>query len=434
MQLKSAFFIFFCLLALGDLVAQPARQLIEIFVTPTRENWTFKVNERCDFEIKVLHNGQFLQNGKCTYELSPDQMPAEKKGEITLDGKAKVIEGIALKQAGFVKCNVTVEYQGKKYNNWGQAGVEPEKIKPVVSMPADFDAFWEQAKAEVAKIPLDANLTLVPELCTPHINVYHVHFQNIGQATWMGPSRFYGMLSVPKKPGKYPAILEVPGAGVRAYGRDDRAARGVIVLKVGIHGIPVNMGPEVYDQLGRGALVSYNVYQIDNRDRYYYKRVYLGCVRAVDFIYSLPEFDGANLGVSGGSQGGALSIVTAALDKRIKYLVSYYPALCDLNAYLKGQAGGWPGMYRGLKEADCGSWLQVTPYYDVVNFAKKLTIPGWYSWGYNDLVCPPTSMYAAYNSIPSSKELVLFREIAHWTFPEQTQQGFEWLLGKLDKK
>lgn len=65
-------------------------------------------------------------------------------------------------------------------------------------------------------------------------------------------------------------------------------------------------------------------------DHYYYKRVYMGCVRAVDFIYSLPEFDGKNLAVNGGSQGGALSIITAGLDNRIKYLAAFYPALSDL--------------------------------------------------------------------------------------------------------
>ena len=67
--------------------------------------------------------------------------------------------------------------------------------------------------------------------------------------------------------------------------------------------------------------------------------VYSGCVKAVDFIHSLPQFNQEDLGVSGGSQGGALAIVMAALDQRVDYLVSYYPALCDLTGYLNGRAG-----------------------------------------------------------------------------------------------
>jgi cephalosporin-C deacetylase-like acetyl esterase len=412
-------------------IAQPARQLVEIIITPMKESWVYKINERCDFEVKVLINGQFLTNVQASYEISPEQMLTEKKGEIQLNGERKIIEGIALKQPGFVKCAVMVEYKGKKYQNWGQAGVEPDKIKPVVTMPADFDAFWEKAKADLANVPLEPNLTLVPEQCTTNINVYHISFQNIAIAGWLGHSRMYGMLSVPKKPGKYPAILDVPGAGVRPYFRDDRANRGVIVLKMGIHGIPVNQSQEIYDQLNRSSLANYPTYNIENRDKYYYKRVFLGCVKAIDFIYSLPEFDGQNLGISGGSQGGALSIIVAGLDQRIKYLFAVYPAMCDMNAYLQGQAGGWPHMYKGQKPADCATWLQVTPYYDVVNFAKKLKIPGWYAWGFNDNVCPPTSMYAAYNSITAPKDLVLFKEIGHWTFPELGQQGNDWLIGNL---
>jgi cephalosporin-C deacetylase-like acetyl esterase len=139
----------------------------------------------------------------------------------------------------------------------------------------------------------------------------------------------------------------------------------------------------------------------------------MGCIRAVDFINSLPEFDGENLAVNGGSQGGALSIITAGLDNRIKYLAAFYPALSEMTGYLKGRAGGWPHMYKSFDKNKNPNWINTTAYYDVVNFARKLKIPGWYSWGFNDNVCPPTSMYAAYNSITAPKELHKFLETAH---------------------
>jgi hypothetical protein len=62
------------------------------------------------------------------------------------------------------------------------------------------------------KIPLDSRMTLLPERCTEKTNVYHVSIQN-----FPGASRVYGILCVPKKEGKYPALLSVPGAGVRPY-------------------------------------------------------------------------------------------------------------------------------------------------------------------------------------------------------------------------
>ncbi len=71
--------------------------------------------------------------------------------------------------------------------------------------------------------------------------------------------------------------------------------------------------------------------------------------------------------------------------------------------------------------------VETLAYFDVVNFARRVQVPGWYSWGYNDLTCPPTSLYAAYNVIPGAKELHLFLETGHWTFPEQWMAGNAWL-------
>ena len=131
-----------------------------------------------------------------------------------------------------------------------------------------------------------------------------------------------------KQKGRYPAVLKLPGAGIRSYAGDvEHAANGWIVFEIGIHGIPVNMSGPVYTNLYMGALKGYHTFNLDNRDKYYYKRVYLGCVRAIDFIYSLPQFDGSNLITFGSSQGGGLSIVTAGLDSRVKGLVAFYPAL-----------------------------------------------------------------------------------------------------------
>lgn len=424
-------FLLLLLFPFLQIVAQPAQKLIEVVVAPEHLDWTYAPGEMANFTVNVLRNGLPIPNTAITYEIGPEQMPAVKTGELTLKDGTGLIKGIPFDKAGFVRCTVSTEAGGRSYRAWGTAGFAPEKIAPVVKMPDDFDAFWDKAKAELAKLPIDAELTLVPEYCTPKINVYHVSLQNIGA---QGTSRFYGMLSVPNAAGKFPAILSVPGAGVRPYGRDDRAADGVIVLKVGIHGIPVNLDTEVYNDLARSGLAGYPADKLDDLDQYYYKRVYMGCVRAVDFIYSLPEFDGENLAVNGGSQGGALSIISAGLDKRIKYLAAFYPALSDMTGYLEGRAGGWPHMFRNYDPVIHPNWTKVAPYYDVVNFAKKLTVPGWYSWGYNDNVCPPTSTYAAYNSITAPKELHVFQETAHWTFPEQQEDAKTWLYEKLKMK
>jgi cephalosporin-C deacetylase-like acetyl esterase len=330
---------------------------------------------------------------------------------------------------GFLRCVAIAEVDNKEYRNLSTAGFDPLQIIPSIENPTDFDDFWNNALVDLAKVPMDTKMTLIPERCTEKVNVYQVNLQNYKVGT-----RLYGILCVPKKEGKYPALLQVPGAGVRAYAGDiANAEKGIITFQIGIHGIPVTMDPSVYLDLGSGILNGYFNHNLDDRDRFFYKRVYVGCVRANDFLTSLPQFDGVNLAVTGGSQGGALSIVTAALDKRVKNLGAFYPALSDVTGYLIGRAGGWPHYfdkgnmaYNNTKEK-----LKTLGYYDVVNFAKRVTVPGFYSWGYNDETCPPTSMYAAYNSITATKELFLALETGHWTYPEQNEKMTNWLLGKL---
>jgi cephalosporin-C deacetylase-like acetyl esterase len=265
-------------------------------------------------------------------------------------------------------------------------------------------------------------MVLLAEKSSSTHNAYEISFQNECPG-----SRIYGILTIPKKVGKYPALLRVPGAGVRPYNPDFQ--EGFITLNIGIHGISVTLPDEVYRNLSVGGLNGYPFINMNKRDSHYYKRVYLGCVRAIDFLYNLPEFDGQTIGVTGGSQGGALSIITAGLDPRIQFLAAYYPALCDFSGYLNKRAGGWPHYYRTATPQP--DEVETLAYFDVVNFAKRVKAPGWYSWGFNDVTCPPTSMYAAYNVIPATKELKLYLDTGHWTYLEQREICNGWLKKQL---
>jgi cephalosporin-C deacetylase-like acetyl esterase len=398
-----AFFVTAFIFTLQRSYSQPVEQLIKVVVAPDHSDWTYNTSERVKFTITVLQSGNALKNAVVKYEIGPERMDPTIKDSLRLSIGTLTVDGGTMKEAGFLRCIATAIVNDKTYRGLATAAFSPLKIEPTISLPADFNAFWDQAKAENAKIPMDARMTLMPERCTENVNVYHVNLQNYKWGT-----RLYGILCVPKKEGKYPAILQVPGAGARPYGGDIATAeKGFITFQIGIHGIPVNLDVSVYNNLMAGAIANYWNINLDDKDRYYYKRVYLGCVRANDFITSLPQYDGTNLGVTGGSQGGALSIVTAALDPRVKFLAAYYPALSDVTGYLKGRAGGWPHLFDKNNFAfnNTKVKLETAAYYDVVNFARQLKVPGIYSMGFNDEVCPPTSMYAAYNVINSSKEL-----------------------------
>ncbi len=419
------------LISFFNLNAQPSEQFIKVVVAPNHTNWVYKQGESVKFTISVLQNGNLLKNTIVTYELGPEKLPAAKKDSLMVVSGTLTVESAGMKAPGFLRLIAYAYVNGKQYRGLATAGFEPTKISPAVLLPRDFVSFWNNAKHELAQIPMDARMTLLPERCTEKVNVYQVNIQNYGN------SRLYGILCVPKAPGKYPAILRVPGAGVRAYNGDiSTAEKGFITLEIGIHGIPVTMEPSVYTSLGQGALSNYWNYNMDNRDRFYYKRVYLGCVRANDFIDSLPQYDGTHLGVTGGSQGGALSIVTAALDTRVKNLAAFYPALCDVTGYLFGRAGGWPHYFdpNNLPYNNTKEKISTIAYYDVVNFSRQLKVPGYYSWGFNDEVCPPTSTYAAYNQIKAPKQLYLALETGHWSYKEQDEKLGVWLQEQLKTK
>jgi len=398
---------------------------IRVVVSPDHPDWTYRLNEKCTFTVRVLKAQNLLPDVKVDYELGPEMYPTEIKKGVVLKGGELKLQG-TLKTPGFLRCKVTAHVGDRTYVGLATSAYAPEQLQPVSELPADFREFWTNTLANVRKTPLNPLMTLLPERCTETDNVYQVSFQT---KAWGG--RFYGILSVPKKEGKYPALLRVPGAGVRPYGGDTYTAPGkVITLEVGIHGIPVTMAQSVYDDLASGALGNYWTFGRDNRETFYYNRVIVGALRAVDFICSLPQYNGKSLGVTGSSQGGALSVITAALDPRVTFFAAVHPALCDHEAFLKKRACGWPH-YFFYYGAPSEKELQTVRYYDTANFARCLAVPGWFSWGYNDDVCPPTSMYAAYNVITSPKELHPYLETGHYWYQEQWDEWLDWLRKQL---
>ena len=424
---KSFFIALFALAVVTAVSAQNSIGTYQVRVSLDRPDWTYELNRPARFTIATTLNNSQTAGLPVRYSCGPEQQPPVVEKTVTSTEQAIVIDTPGMKDPGFYRCIATVEKDGRTYRGLATAGYRPDQIKPVVTEPADFDKFWNDGKAALARVPMDAKMELLPGLSTSKVDVYHVSFQNIGLGVTR-VSRIYGILAVPKDASKkYPAVLRVPGAGVRPYtGQVALAETGLITLEIGIHGIPVNLPLELYDQLRVGALNRYMLYNLNDRDEYYYRRVFLGVVRANDFLTSLPQYDGKNLGVIGGSQGGVLSIVTAALDSRVKSLVASYPAMSDMAGYTANRAGGWPHMYRDVKNRTKEN-LDTTSYYDAVNFARRLKVPGIYSWGFNDETCPPTSMYASYNVITAPKTLLLGLEMGHANSVEQNDRLNLWI-------
>lgn len=418
--------VLLCVLGSLSISAQIRGTNIVVSVTPDHQDWNYKVGEKASFVVNVRKSGTLLNQVKVDYEAGPVMYPETKKTLVLKDGTMKWSG--EMKTPGFYRLKVVAHVDGKDYEGLCTAAFSPEKIKPFAQEPKDFDDFWKKALDEARQIDLNPTKVLLPERCTKDVNVYEVSYHN---NRW--GSKMYGILSIPVKPGKYPALLRVPGAGVRPYSGDTYTATGkCIVLEIGIHGVPVTMEQKVYDDLANAALNGYWDTNLENPDRNAYKRVVTGAVRGVDMIASLDEWDGKTVGVTGSSQGGFLSLAVAALDKRVTFLAAVHDAMCDYEAELHGVAGGWPHyFYHAKMNAITKARLEGARYYDGVNFARRITVPGWYSFGYNDEVVPPTSAYGLYNTIKAPKILSLYQMTGHFWYQEQWDEWLEFLTNHL---
>lgn len=413
--------------------AQVRGNNIVVTVIPDHQDWNYTIGEKAKFIVNVRKSGTLLNQVKVSYEAGPVMYPDVKKNAILKDGT--MAWAGEMKTPGFYRLKVTAHVDGRDYEGLCTAAFSPERIKPFAQEPKDFDAFWKKTLDEARQNDLNPTKVLLPERCTKDKNVFEISFVNN-----RSDSRMYGILSVPVKTGKYPALLRVPGAGVRPYGGDTYTApSNCIVLEIGVHGIPVTMQQKVYDNLLNGALDGYWDTNLENRDKNAYKRIVTGAVRAVDYISSLSEWDGKTIGVTGASQGGFLSLAVAALDKRITFLAAVHDAMCDYEAELHGVAGGWPHYFYQNGKATAAekqdvvtqARLEGARYYDGVNFARRITVPGWYSFGYNDEVVPPTSAYGLYNTIKAPKTLSIYQMTGHYWYQEQWDEWQNFLVEHL---
>lgn len=419
--MRVSFFVALLMSVLG-VVAQPAERLYHVAVYPSDGSWNFEPGQKVRFDVRLTRCDVPVGDVEAKYELSEDMMSPFKSGTVKLKNGVASIDAGTMKKPGFMRCKVTLKQDGREYTGMGTVGFAPEKLQPVTQQPSDFHEFWDKAIADARKWNLEPTMTLIPEKCTPKVNVYHVSWANSG---W--ESRMYGILTVPVAPGKYPAVLKLPGAGVRGYNGDiGQTEKGVMILEVGIHGIPVNLPADVYTKLYNGALKGYHSFNMDDRDRFYYKRVITGCIRAIDFIEQLPDYNGC-LATFGGSQGGGLSIIVAGLDKRVDCLVSYYPAMSDMAGYTAGRAGGWPHTMHD-KKFHTPEVVNTLSYFDVSSFAREVSVPGFYTFGYNDMVCPPTTTYSVYNVIDAPKQVRIAETTGHYNYSEQHWDAWRWVI------
>ena len=134
---------------------------------------------------------------------------------------------------------------------------------------------------------------------------------------------------------------------------------------------------------------------------------------------------------SDGKQSGRmLSLVCAALDSRVTCFGAVHAAMCDHTASLEGKACGWPHYFYGDSNPD-KTKVRNSGYFDGINFARRIKVPGWFSFGYNDVVVPPTTMWETYNTVTAPKTLSIYQQTGHYWYQEQWDEWVAWLLKEL---
>lgn len=408
----------------------PYRSDYLFVTTPNHSDWLYKTGEKATIDIQFYKYG-IPRDGEITYEIANDMLQADKNGKITLkNGKASI--NIGTRQTpGFRDLRITANVDGKKYSHHIKVGFSVDKIQPWTKEPADFMDFWQKNIEDIRKTPVKYTTEEAEEYSTDKMRCLLTKVNVDGQHS------VYAYLFIPRnvKNNSCPAVLCPPGAGIKTIKEPLRhryyGEGGCIRMEMEIHGIDPRLSENTFKDISNAfndRNGGYLANGIENRDRYYMKHVYLALLRCIDVLTSLNEWDGKNLIVQGGSQGGALSIVAAALDKRVTQCVVNHPALSDMGAYSeKERTGGYPQFNKiaGMFTKDN---LTTMAYYDVVNFARHLNCKVYMTWGYNDNTCSPTTSYAVWNVIKCEKESLITPINEHWTSDATEHGHYEWIM------
>lgn len=415
------------LLCVTSLLAQTraGAPYVDFTVLADRADCHYRIGEEPRLRIFAKGGGSGLSGVQVQYEAGNDRMEPDMKGTMTfMRGEAQVPVG-TMTVPGFRYCTIRFEVKGESYTETVKVGFSAKDIEPTISNPLDFDFFWKQTLKKAAELPLVEEVVEIPQFSDNEVRTIMVRIPCDEEG-----GSIYGYVSIPNDGQKHPVLLVPPGAGVKRVNPSmDYAKEGFITFTMEVHGMPLNASDE-FIASEKERLGDYWYTGIEGRDTYYYKRVYTGCVRAIDYLMSLPEWDGKHVGVTGGSQGGALSIVTAALHPEVDFVAAFYPALSDVSGYQVGRAGGWPRMFvhsGDHPEINHKKALRVMGYYDVVNFARRVKCPGFYNYGFNDNTCPPTSVRAVLNVIKAPKEIVETPAAYHWRFGEVNKEATAWM-------
>ena len=386
-------------------------------VSAAREGAVYKKGETVTFKVTRPDGSKVPSDAVLTWKVSKDGVAPVQTGTLKLNNGAGVITA-RLDEPGHLLCGVTATNTTPAVTIFAGAAIDPLLIKPSMPVPDDFDAFWKEQKAKLAAVPMNVRMQPVTITAT-NLECFDVQADCVGDA----PTSGYYVRPAGAKPKSLPIILMLHGAGVytaSTWGPREWAERGFIAMDINAHGLPNGKPAEYYKETESKSIRGYSIRGRESREECYFLGMFLRALRAVDFLTAQPEWDGKTIVVYGSSQGAFQSFAVAALEPRVSFIAAGVPAGCDHTGVVVGRVNGWPKFVPSNSDGKPDEKIvQAVRYFDVVNFAARTHAKAAFvTVGFIDQTCPPTTVYAAYNALPITKEIFNDIPTAHANSPE----------------
>ena len=316
------------------------------------------------------------------------------------------LKGVA---PGFYQVNLSWKADGSSGSfDPFNIGIDPEDIVSPQDKRPDFDEFWASTLEELASVPMDVVMEFSPEHSDSLRNSYRV------EITSFGGERMGGILCEPVKDGRYPVYVNYMGYGAEPFWYDPSSKPDAIEFLVSVRDQGIFKGDNT-GWMNRG---------LDSKENYYYRGAFCDVVRAVDFVASLEKADTSRIFACGDSQGGAFTLISASLDRRIAAAAPAVPFLGDYRHY--SRIVRWP-LWEVFEVADKlgidrETLFGTLSYFDVKNFTDRIECPVYMAFGLQDPTCPPHTNFAVYNMIKAPKKYLCVPGCGHAIWNESVWQ------------